>query len=75
MLAKKNDPALEQTLRRLLKAAHAWAQYVAGASPGSHHHEEVEDTIAEAEYLLKRLGGVASRSAPQGPRLALGQCS
>lgn len=55
-------------VRRLLKMAEQHAQHIARVSPGSQFHEEVEDAIADGEYLLKELGGVATRTAPAGHR-------
>ena len=62
------------TVRRLIGVAEQHAKHVAEVSPGSLHHELVEDAIAEGEYLLKEMGGVATRTAPVGRVMAHGQC-
>lgn len=69
--------AVEQhlhTLRKLIGVAEQHAQHIAKVSPGSLHHEQVEDAIADGEYLLKQMGGVSTRSAPVGSMVTHGQC-
>ena len=60
----RSKAALERqlaTLRKLIDVAEQFAQHVASVSPGSLHHEQVEDTIADGEYLWAvRLHSAAS---------------
>lgn len=55
------------TIRRLI----GYAEMLSEQVRGTQLDEYVQDAIGDAEYLLKQLGGVATRSTAQGSYPAL----
>lgn len=63
MFRSKDDERHIAAVRRLLKVAEQFEQVIEATAPGTPAHHEVADAIADGEFTLKRMGGVATRSA------------